>query len=307
MNWDDLKIFLAVAEHGSLSGAARALQISQPTVGRRLRALEEKVAARLFDRLPDGFLLTAQGTALLPHAEEMARAAEGVERQRASLADAAPGEVRISVAEETALFLSERLDRLRATAPNIVVELAVSHVPRNLSRREADLLIRFCIPDYGGLIGRKLGVMGYAVYGSHSYLNGRNDNDLFEGHNWASWDEEHQDMPGAQWLHDRLGGRSPEFRTNDAMAMAVAVRHGMGLGVLPCFVGDTDPSLRRLTPPLSEVTPSLYVLVHPDLRRVPAVRIMMDSLIALFKEESAILAGDGLTTAGKPIPVNQVL
>ena len=307
MNWDDMKIFLAVAEYGSLSAAARALRISQPTVGRRLRALEEQVAARLFDRLPDGFLLTAQGTALLPHAEDMARAADGVERQRASLADAAPGEVRISVAEETALFLSERLDRLRARAPNIAVELAVSHVPVNLSRREADLLIRFCVPDYGNLIARKLGVMGHAVYGSHDYLATRNEDDLFQGHNWASWDEEHQHMPGAQWLHDRLEGRLPEFRTDDAMAMAVAVRHGVGLGILPCFVGDTDLSLRRLTPPLPEVAPSLYVLVHPDLRRAPAVRSMMDSLIALFKEDSAILTGDDLTTAGKPILVDQVL
>lgn len=299
MNWDDLRVFLAVAEQGSLSAAARALKVSQPTVSRRLAALEGRIAARLFERLPDGLLLTAQGTALLPHARDMARAAEAADREQAGFAQAETGEVRISVAEVTAQFLIERLDRLRAKAPAIEFEIVISHISANLSRREADLLIRYCVPDYGALIGRKLGVMAHAVYGSKRYLATRpaGDADLFGTHDWTAWDEEHQYMPGAAWLNQRLNGRPTHFRTNNGMAMMQAVRHGAGLGILPCFAGDGADDLVRLGPPLAQATPDLYLLVHPDLRRVPQVRRVMTALVELFAEEAEPLSGIGTSRA----------
>lgn len=296
MHWDDLRLFLAVAEQGSLSSAARALKLSQPTVSRRIAAFEERIGARLFDRLPEGLLPTAEGAALLEPAREMARAAEAAERRRAAFTEAESGEVRISVTEVTAAFLAERLERLRAMAPRVEIELAFSHIMANLSRREADLVIRVCVPDYGTLISRKLGEVGFAVYGSKGYVARRGpfDSDLdslVARQDWIAWDEEHQYMPGADWLARRLAGRSAHFRVNNALAMALAVRRGAGLGVLSCAAGDAEPELLRLSPPLDGVVAPLYLMVHPDLRRSPQVRAVMDALIALYREDRGALSG----------------
>lgn len=295
MNWDDLRLFLAVAEHGTLSAAGRVLKLSQPTVGRRLAALEARSGARLFDRLPEGLMPTSEGAALLPHAREMARAAEAAERQRAAFSEAERGEVRISVTEVTAFFLAERLERLRARVPRIEIELAFSHVLANLSRREADLVIRVCVPDYGSLISRKLGEVGFAAYASRGYLeaHGPLSDDpeaLFTEHDWIAWDEEHQYMPGAEWLTAKLGGRSAHFRTNNALAKVLAVRRGACLGLLSCVAGDAEEDLVRVTLPIPEVAAPLYLIVHPDLRRSPHVRAVMDALIGLYREDRETLA-----------------
>ncbi len=298
MNWDDLRIFLAVSEAGNLSAAARALRLSQPTVSRRISALEEGLSARLFDRLPHGLLLTEQGTALLAHAREMARAAEAADRQTAAFAEAEESEVRISVNEHTALFLIDRLHSLRKRLPGVQIELAVSHILANLSRREADLLIRDCLPDYGALITKKLGVMGFAVYGAERYLarfSGAAPEAVMQQADWIGWDEEHSYMPGADWLtafqRSSSGGRREALRVNDGMTLLLSVRQGAGLGVLPCCAGDAEPSLVRLGEPIPEAANALYLLVHPDLRKVPAVRRTIDALSWLFEQEAGRLSG----------------
>ena len=137
MNWDDLRVFLAVAQDGSLSAAARSLKVSQPTVGRRLRALEESLGARLFDRLPDGFAPTAAGIELLPLAQQMQRSADAVGRRQARFADRVSGTVRISIFEIMAQFLTAHMTEFRQRLPEIEIELCVAHVSANLSKREA--------------------------------------------------------------------------------------------------------------------------------------------------------------------------
>ena len=128
LNWDDLRIFLAVAREGNLSSAARALKVTQPTVGRRLRGLEATLSARLFDRLPDGFVPTSAGAELLPMAEAMERNAEALDRRQAALADGVEGNVRLSISEVMAQFLTDHLTELRSRLPDVEIELAVAHV-----------------------------------------------------------------------------------------------------------------------------------------------------------------------------------
>ena len=294
LNWDDMRVFLAVAREGSLSAAARQLQVTQPTAGRRLRALEDSLSARLFDRLPQGFVPTAAGAALLPLAEEMERSAEAVVRRQASIADRITGTVRISIGEVMAQFLTARLPALRADLPEIEIELSVSHLLANLSRREADLVIRECLPDSPGLIARRLGSFAFAVYGSRDFV-ARNPAAQGEARYgdcaWVSYDEEHNYFAGQRWLLERLGGRLPSVRVNDAMVLQEAVRSGVGLGVLACFAADAEPELLRLTPPLPDVVTGQHLIVHRDLRRVPSVRAVMDALITLFEREAPVLAG----------------
>ncbi len=294
LNWDDLRIFLAVARDGNLSAAARTLRVTQPTVGRRLRSLEQRLAARLFDRLPEGFVPTAAGAQLLPLAEEMERSAEALERRQASLADAVSGTVRLSVMEAMARFLAEFVRDLRDRLPEIEIELAFTHLGANLSKREADLLIRECMPDNPGLIARKLGDLAYAVYGEAGLVD-RNPAARGEARYrdcpWVGYDEEHSHFADQQWVLARLAGRVPAIRVNNGLVLHEAVRRGAGLGVLPCFAGDSDPALRRLTPPVAELVSTQYLIVHRDLRRTPGVRAVMDELVLLFQRESPRLVG----------------
>ncbi len=293
-DWDDLRIFLAVRRHGNLSAAARDLKVSQPTVGRRLQNLEEVLSARLFERLPDGFVLTAAGDELLPLAEEMGRIADTVHRRQASFADSLRGTVRLSIYELMAQFLTTHLAELSAAVPDVELELSVAHIAANLSRREADLLIRECLPDSPGLISRKLGSFAYAIYGARDYVE-HNPEALSEARfslcKWVGFDDDHTYFAGQKWLRVKLAGRLPSVRSNNGIVLHDAIRKGAGLGILPCFAGDSDPGLRRVTPPLAEVTSTFYLLVHRDLRRSPAVRAVMDAVVELFAAQAPRLMG----------------
>ena len=295
LNWDDLRIFLSVAREGSLSAAARDLKVSQPTVGRRLKALEDSLGARLFDRLPEGFAPTSAGTELLPLAEEMERAALALDRRQAALADGVRGTVRISIYEVMAQFLIEHLVWLRERLPEIEIELAVAHISANLSRREADLSLRECLPEAPGLIARQLGQIAYAVYGARDYVEAQpaaRGETRYRDCAWVSTDEEHNYFAGQKWLLDRVGDRRPVVRVNNGIVLYEAVRKGVGLGILPCFAADADPRLVRLTVPLAEVRSTQHMIVHHDLRRVPSVRAVMDELALLFKREAPRLRGE---------------
>lgn len=294
LNWDDMRVFLAVARRRSLSAAARSLKVTQPTVGRRLRALEDALEARLFDRLPDGFAPTSAGQELIPLAEAMERTAEALQRRQASLADRVSGTVRLSVTELTAQFLADRITDLRERLPDIEFEIAVSHLYANLSKREADLILRECLPDQPGLIVRKLADFRYAVYGSAAYVR---DNPVamtdarYADCDWVAFDEHHTYFTQQKWLDQKMNNRPAAIRVNNGSLMHHVVRSNGGLGVLPCFVGDCDPALIRVTPPLSEITSTKHIIVHPDLRRVPSIRAVMDALIDLFKREAPLLLG----------------
>ena len=294
MNWDDMRVFLAVARQGNLSAAARSLKVTQPTVGRRLRALEDSLAVRLFDRLPDGFAPTTAGQELIPLAEEMERTAEALQRRQASLADGVSGTVRLSVTEIMAQFLSDHIAALRERLPDIEIEIAVSHRNANLSKREADLVLRECLPEQQGLIARKLGEFRYAVYGAAGYVR-QHAVALTEGRYqncaWAGYDDEHAYFTPQKWLDQKLGDRAAAVRVNNGMVLHTVVRNGAGLGVLPCFAGDRDRALARVTPPLAEIASTMHVIVHQDLRRVAGVRAVMDELIELFRREAPLLEG----------------
>ncbi len=296
LNWDDMRVFLAVARDGNLSAAARRLKVTQPTVGRRLAQLEGDLGTRLFDRLPDGFVPTQAGEELLPIAVDMEKAAEALERRQATLADTVSGTVRLSVFEVPAQFLTGHLTAIRESLPDIELELSVTHVNANLSRREADLVLRACLPETPDLIARKLGTLSYAVYGSRDYVErcpAARGNKRYSACDWVGFDDDHVYFGGQAWLRERLDGRLPAIRVNNGHVLHDAVRSHAGLGVLPCFAGDPDPELVRLTGPIAGVDSDLHLIVHRDLRRVPSVRAVMDELAGLFTREAPRLAGRG--------------
>jgi len=300
-DWDNLRVFLALAEEGSLTAAARKLKVSHPTVARRVKALEDELGTRLFDRLPDRFVPTLAATHLLDEVRAMEQAAQALARRSAGLTDNHLGTVRISVDETMAEFVSRHLMRLRENHRCIEFEIAVAHISANLSRREADLLIRGTVPDSASLVGRKLGRFAYAVYGTQAFA-GAGGRAALKALPWVGFDENHVYMPGQQWQVDLLDGEAPEVRTNNGVVLYHAIRDGHGVGVLPCFLGDPDPALRRLTPILDEAATDQWLLVHQDMRSLPRIRVVMDALIKLFAETRAEFEGRAVA----PVPVNDL-
>ena len=285
-NWDDLRVFLTLAREGTLTTAAKALGVSHPTVARRVAALEKQIGARLFERLPDRFVPTSAGEELLGDTEAMEKAALSIDRRSAGLTDTVSGVVRLSAGEAMAALLARHLPELRERLAQIQFELIASHTLANLSRREADLLIREQVPDAAGLVARKLGRAAYAVYAAPSLASARGRPET-----WIGFDDDHTYMPGQQWLQARLEGARPAVRGNNWLVLREATRAGAGLAVLPCYLGDPDPALKRVGGIIPDVFADQWLLVHRDLRALPRVRAVMDAVVDLFQRERPLLEG----------------
>ena len=203
MQWDDLRVFLAVAQTGSLRRAARALHLGQPTVVRHVRQLEQSLHARLFERTPDGHRLTRWGQDLLPLAQSMADTATAIDRRGATFSEEAGGLVRVAADEWAARFLAPRLVDLAGTYADLTIELAETHLEPDLGRREADLFIRHGVPSRGELVRVALGTMASAVYGTAG-LATAHAAARAEGRwgdcPWVAYDTPHEYFRSMAWL-----------------------------------------------------------------------------------------------------------
>ncbi|WP_085900896.1 LysR family transcriptional regulator [Kiloniella majae] len=294
-DWDDIRVFLSVYEMRSFSAAARELGISQPTVGRRIKSLEDGLKNRLFERLSEGLSPTEAGVMLASKAFPMAEAAETLNRQSTLLAADSVGTVRVSMNEQAGMLLSKHVHHIRKTLPGIELELITTHVEASLSRREADLLIRFCKPKQGNLYTQKLTEMPFAVFASRASdvapLPQEEDLGAWLWQKdlpWVGWDEEHAYQPDATWMRSTLKMVTPVIRINHAMMMQTMLRENLGVGLLPSAAGDHDIQLKRLTPDIPGLVSNLYLIVHGDLRFVPAIRSVMNELLKIFKTAHVI-------------------
>jgi DNA-binding transcriptional LysR family regulator len=284
-DWNDLRYFLACARAGSLAGAGRSLKVDQTTVGRRLGALEEALGARLFDRTPEGFSLTATGERLLETAQLVEQATIDLER-RATGADARlEGVVRVATSETlSATFLTGELVALHEAHPGIEVQVVTGTTSLNLLKREADVALRVgAKPTQQSLIVRRLGAIAWGVYATRAYLERRGALEAaaagprLEGHDLVALDEELSQIPPARWLADRAAGARVSLRTNSILTAAAAVRGGWGLAVLPTFCGGGAPELVLAHPEL--ITPvDVWLIVHPDLQHTGRIRAVLDHL-----------------------------
>lgn len=290
-NWDDLRVFLTLAREGTLTTAAKSLGVSHPTVARRVAALEKQVGARLFERLPDRFVPTSAGEALLEDSEAMERAALSIHRRSAGLSDTVSGTVRLSASEEVSALLARHLPDLRVRLKQIEFELSARHTLLNLSRREADLLISERMPDGADVVARKLGRTAYAIYAHPSLAVARLSPASFRTVPWVGFDDDHTRMPGQRWLSERLEGGRPVVRCNNWLVIRETARAGGGFAILPCYLADADPQLQRVGGPIADVHADQWLLVHRDLRALPRVRAVMDAVIDLFHRERRRLEG----------------
>jgi DNA-binding transcriptional LysR family regulator len=291
MNWDDLRHVLAIARAGTLSAAARRLGVNQTTAARRLTAIEGDLGARLFDRVDRRLVATPTGQSVVAHAEKMEGEAQLLERAVAGRDAALSGVVRVTSVESVmATFLVPRLGDFRRAYGDIALELIGDNTNLDLARREADIALRLARPREGMARTRRLADIGYAVYGSADYLDGRGERALAE-HDWVSHDETLSHIPEAVWCTRTVRDFQPVLRCNGVQAMVEAVKAGVGVGILPCYRGDTDADLARLTGPAPVVRRELWLLVHGDLLKVMRVRAVVDWLVALCQREKGLLSG----------------
>ncbi len=279
-SWDDLRFVLAVARNGNLREAATALGVNHSTIFRRLNALERSLNTKLFERLASGYRPTESGERLLAAAERMETEALALDREVTGRDTRLTGKLRVTASETLAFgVLAQEIARFRERNPGIAVELLVDNRSLDLSRREADVALRAMRPAQGDLFGRKLTDIRWCFYGSAGYLGvhkaPRRLQDIGK-HQVISWGEAMQPTKAAAWLARHVPTRSVCYRTNSPVNQFLAAKAGMGLALLPCYLGDSDRTLTRVLSPLPDLRTELWLVTHRSLKETARIRSFME-------------------------------
>lgn len=302
MNWDDLRYFLAVADGGSLSAAARAMKVNPATVSRHVDALESRLAVRLFDRRQDGYGLTPAGDKLLGRARQIESEMFALGRAFDAEDRGLTGTVTVTATESlTGPFLIRNLPRLSERHPGIRIGLVNEFRMLNLSRREADIAIRLARPEQGDLMIRRIGTMGFGLYASHAYVERHGVPTTaagLRGHALIDWLDGFPENEPVSWLRRHLGDAGPVFSTNPASGRLAAARAGIGIALVPCMVTEPYEDLVRVLPdePLPGI--DLWMLVHRDLARLAKVRAVLDFIHDRSQAEADRIAGRSTASGG---------
>jgi DNA-binding transcriptional LysR family regulator len=278
MEWSDVRVFLAIAREGTLGGAARKLGQTQPTMGRRLTALEKSVGQKLFQRTNDGFVLTDEGAAVLGHAERIEGEALAFQRQLAGQSQQLEGMLRVTASDWFGAHLLAPVFAEYARAnPLVTIELLTDSRFYNLSRREADIAFRITPFDEADVVSRKLLRMPYGLYTAKGALHPTAGDGT--GANLVTMDTAFGTMPDVAWVQNLLPNAHVAFRSNDRDVQAQLCAQGAGLAVLPVPLASSIPQLERLD--LGEDPPGrdTWVGYHRDLRGLKRLRLLIDLVI----------------------------
>lgn len=282
LDWNDLRTFLAVARHGNLSAAARALKVTQTTMGRRLEALHQRAGTRLLQKTPGGFVLTPSGERVLGNIERMEAEALAVERAITGQDAKLEGEVRITTVETFgARVLVPLFAELRLRQPQLAIELITDTRALSLSRREADIALRLAEFEQHEAVVRRVGDMAFAVYAGRAYLEAHGQPDFGEGaagHCVVTLQDDLALLPEARWLTGLTQQAMVVLRSNSRDAHVQAAKAGYGVACLPCYLADEEPDLVRLDTPSKPVVRGIWMGVHRDTRHVPRIRIVLEHL-----------------------------
>ncbi len=284
-NWDDLRFFLALCREGSATGAGRALEVNHTTVARRIRALEDNLGTRLFDHSRNGYEMTQAAEDMYDHARRMEEITQAIDRDVFGQDTELKGPLKLTVAHDVAeRLVIPRLREFHDAYPCIDLDILTTTGLVDLAAREADIALRLTAkpPDY--LIGREVLPMRHGVYGSPSYLkalDGQAKVILFRGN---------EEQP--EWVRQHFPDAEVAMRVDDVGTMSLAVANGMGLARMPCYVGDTESSIRRLDLKLTASTWGIWILSHVDLRSTARVRVAREFLINVIEEQRDLILGE---------------
>lgn len=289
LDWDDLRHFLAIHRHATLARAGASLGINPTTVGRRLAALEDRVEARLFDRTPDGYLLTSAGRDLLARAERIEGETLAIERDLLGADGRLSGTVRVTATEMLATrFIMPHLPEFRASCPEITLALECTNRTVSLARREAEIALRLARPHEDNVVTRRLASIPLALYASLAYLEKRGtpaepDVDL-RGHDAILFADSRAFAFENDWFYPRLEGAQIVLRSDSVSSIYSATLAGVGIGLLPRAVADLDPDLSRIATATSPTARVIWQAVHADLQKSARIRAVLDFLGTILSE-----------------------
>jgi DNA-binding transcriptional LysR family regulator len=293
-----LRFFLELVRTGSHARAASRLGVDRNTVARHVAALEEALGLRLFERGPQGWSQTAAGQELAGLASRVEEDVLALSRHAAARDPTLRGTARLTTVPHLAThLLAPALPALHRRHPGLVLEIAADERAFNLSRREADLAVRVGRPRDAGLVTRRLCGLAHAFYAAPDSGPGeRGAVDL--GADPFLEEEAPANTARERWLDQVAPQRRVVHRGNSTSALAEAARHGLGVALLPCYIGDADPRLRRLEGPRPDPQ-EIWLLVHGDLRRTPRIRAVIEWLDELVERARPALQGDAWKPASR--------
>lgn len=298
--WDDLRLVMEVATAQGMSGAAAALSLDHSTVYRRLGAIETSLGLKLFERHRSGYSLTPAGEEIVAIAERFEADITDFERRLRGKAISAKGEIRVATADSLLIhLLTPIFARFQHAHPEITLDVVIGNPALNLSKRDADVAIRATDHPPENLVGRRIGTIAWALYGKQA--DGEDlglaqvEAPAAAGSAERNWVLLGDEMAALQVVRSTKKTISPEqlvYRANTVLALAAAVEAGIGIGHIPCFIGDTSRALTRLSPPEPEFAAGLWLLTHPDLRHSPRIRMFLDFVAAEMVRLRPLIEGE---------------
>ena len=281
-DWNKARAFLVTAEEGSLSAAARALSMAQPTLGRQVSGLEQELGIVLFERVGRGLRLTTSGVELLKHVRDMGDAAGRVSMNALGQSQALEGTICISASETyAAVLLPPIIAKLRILEPGIHVEIVVANHASDLRRREADIAIRNFRPTEPDLIAKKVGDADAVLYATPGYIarigNPTTPEELRHAH-FVNLDHGGMMMKGLNGLGLSLTEENFPLLTESYLVMWELVRQGAAIGILDAYIGDSDPNVKRVLPDLEPLIFPIWLVSHRELNTSRRIRRVFDFL-----------------------------
>ncbi len=290
MNWDDVKIFLAITKAGGLKKAANALGIHHSSCARRINALENDLGVKLFDRLPSGYALTHGGEELLKSAQQIEQGFNSIDRNIVGKDLRIEGDLCLTLTNGLAChLLMPDLHEFMLCYPDINLKIVMSYAVRDLASREADVAIRHVENPPDSLMGKRVGRIFHNAYASKKYLASHDLQASPENCHWLGW--------GDSSNHLKWTGKSlyPEISIkgnmySDVLQLAAA-KAQIGIATLPCYIGDSDADLARIPNVVSKASDVLWVLAHKDMVKNARVRVLINFLAAAFTKHKNTIEG----------------
>ncbi|OUR95663.1 hypothetical protein A9Q84_14270 [Halobacteriovorax marinus] len=282
-NWEDLKYFMALAKEKRLQKAAKLIKSNHTTVYRRILNFEEKFEIKLFESTPSGYFLTPAGEELYHKLEGLEERMDTIFNSIQGLDTKLKGRILITTTPSIATtFLPKIIKKFQQKWPDLFVDLKVSNQFYNLSKREADIAIRPASDVPLHLIGRNLGELNFAIYGSKSYFKGNKTREDFlkniDKHNFIVLDESLEHLKSKKWLDSKLKDDSRIYKVDDLTVMAKMCSDGVGLGLMPHYFADIYKNLEVIHEPKEFVGSHLWILTHKNMSKVPKVKTCTDFL-----------------------------
>ena len=291
MNWDDLRLFLAVARSGSISGAARQLGVQHSTISRRMRQLEHKLGARLIERKQGGYALTPAGEVARDAARNIEREVLGVDGALIGSDAQMLGPLRVTAINNMAsTVLMPMFADFSRQHPLVSLQIVVSNLDASLAQRDADVAIRLTNSPPDTLIGKRIVTVRSTVYGSRRYIES-----LRQKNSEPQWIGVECCGFHRTWTQQACGDQPHHFVSDDTLLTVAAIREGLGVSILPCFMGDAEPDLLRFCEPDPSYDLGLWLLLHPDLKHTARVMRFRDFMTQAILAKARVFEGVAAT------------